>query len=234
MSRRNYSLIAAIALVLGLDAPVRAFVPNDGQRRDLAGAIDPEMLTLLASAEHPVEWAWVQGGPPNDGGRRGPGGPRRGPEGGPGGRRRFNGPIRNDRPPFPPRILNQLRNLRPEERERVLQNNPRFRELPPERKAQLMNRLNMLLEMNEDQRRDLDRRLSVFRNLSPEQRRKAREIYEHHWRTLAPDRRVAILEEFRNLRDMSAEDRVRRTGSDEYQTQFNTEERALLEELSSL
>jgi hypothetical protein len=124
--------------------------------------------------------------------------------------------------------------MKPEQRERVLENNPRFRDLPAERKAELLQRLNLLLEMSGEQRLELDRRLSVFRNLSPEQRRKARRIYEEHWRAIPPMRRMALLEEFRNLRDMNAEERGKRVASDEYQTQFSAEERAVLDELSAL
>src|SRR5689334_2356475 len=111
MSKPTSSMIAFIALLLATCVPVHAFVPNEGQQRELMGEVDPEMMGILLQPERPVEWAWVQGGPPNDAGR-GPGGPRRGPQGGPAGRR-FNGPMGNDHPPFPPRLLNQLRNLRP-------------------------------------------------------------------------------------------------------------------------
>ena len=146
----------------------------------------------------------------------------------------MNGPGNDGRPPFPPRLLERLRNMKPTERERVLRNNPRFRELSPERRAQLLERLNVLLDMNDDQRRELDQRLSVFRNLSPDQRRKARQLYENHWRVLSPNRRMAVLDEFRKLRDMSAEERGKRLDSDVYHSQFSAEERALLGELSSL
>lgn len=130
--------------------------------------------------------------------------------------------------------MERLRGMKPEERERVLRENPRFQQLPADRQAELLQRLNLLLDMNDEQRRELDRRLSVFRNLTPEQRRKARRIYENHWRVLTPTRRLAILEEFRNLRDMDAGQRGRRIASEEYQTQFSAEERALLDELSAL
>jgi hypothetical protein len=238
MSKPRYSILAAGVLAVLMGNPLWAFIPNDEQRLVLTGGTGQGSLSFLAPAPPPSEWAFVQEGAgnarPSDRGRRGPGGPGRGSQRGPRIRDRFNAPMGDQRPPFPSRILNQLRNLKPDERERVLQNNPRFRELPPERKAQLLDRLNMLLEMDEDQRRDLDRRLSVFRNLTPEQRRRAREIYENHWRTLGPERRVAIMEEFRNLRDMSPEERDRRIDSSEYQNQFSLEERALLDELSSL
>ena len=247
MSKRHILRMAAVPfLAVTLGGVVHATTsPTNGPENEAGRERDErEVLSYLAPPTPPVEWAFLQGPPPQDGGHRGPGGPprggMRGPGRGPGGGRGFNGPVGpggpmgEGRPPFPPRLLERLREMKPEDRGKVLENNPRFRDLPPERKAELLQRLNMLLDMNEDQRRELDRRLSVFRNLSPEQRGKARKIYEEHWRTLSPMRRMAILEEFRNLRDMNSEQRGKRIASDEYQTQFSIEERAVLDELSAL
>ena len=228
-------LAATFVMVLVLRGTLHATAIDEDSRARMTK--DREVFGyLIASPPEAVEWAFFQAGPPKDGPRRGARGPLPGGRR-PGGPRSFNGPggpAGEGRPPFPPRLMERLRRMKPDERERVLQRNPRFQELSPERKAELLQRLNMVLEMNNDQRRELDRRLSVFRNLSPEQRRKARQIYEHHWRTLSPTRRMAILDEFRNLRDMSAEERGQRQASEEYQSQFSSEERALLDELSSL
>ncbi|MSO20174.1 MAG: DUF3106 domain-containing protein [Acidobacteria bacterium] len=234
--RMIYNAIAiavlGVSLVVSLGAPLFAAQPKS--QTELPTAEDLTLSYYFSDQQsdqaEPLWMAFWQAGPPDTraGERRG-GGQRepRGPAG-----RLNNRP--DARPPLPPRMLERLRNMKPADRERVLENNRRFQELTPERQAELRERLRMLLEMPLDQRRALDRRLSVFRNMRPEQQRKAREIYEKHWRVLSPQRRMAVLEEFRSLRDMSPEVRGKRMTSEEYQSQFNSEERTVLDELSAL
>ncbi len=234
--RLNSNAIVIALLAVSLGAPLFAAQPKS--QTELPTADGLTVFTYfsdqLSDQAEPLWMAFWQAEPPSSraGERRG-GGQRepRGPAG-----RNNNGPNGRPvaRPPLPPRMLERLRNMKPKDRERVLENNRRFQELTPERQAELRERLRMLLEMPLDQRRALDRRLSVFRNMRPDQQRKAREIYEKHWRTLSPERRMAVLDEFRNLRGMSDDKRGARVASDEYQSQFNSEERALLDELSAL
>ena len=77
-------------------------------------------------------------------------------------------------------------------------------------------------------------RFDTFRRLTPEQRERAREIYSRHWQSLPPERRRAVLDEFRRLRTLSPEERARRLARPDLAEQFNPEERELLRELSTL
>ena len=181
-------------------------VPEAGRGDRRSGP--PEILLL------PV--LWQQGGPPGP-----PPGvaPRRGPR---------------NRPGPPPALLQRLKNLTPEQRERVLENNRRFQQLPPERQDQLRNRLRQLQELTPEQREMIEQRFAIFNNLTAKQQEKAREIYEDRWRELPLDRRRALLQEFRHLRRMEPGKRRQRLESQELQDQFNQQERDVLAQLMAL
>jgi hypothetical protein len=136
--------------------------------------------------------------------------------------------------PLPPQVLERLSKLPPAERERVLENNRRFQQLPPEQQAVLRKRLQQLQEMSPEQRDLIEQRFAIFNNLTPAQQRKAREIYQKQWSKLTAQRRRALLEEFRRLRAMEREEREHRLSSEDFQAQFNAEERELLRQLITL
>jgi hypothetical protein len=135
---------------------------------------------------------------------------------------------------LPPQVLERLSKLPPAERERVLENNRRFQQLPPEQQAVLRKRLQQLQEMSPEQRDLIEQRFAIFNNLTPAQQRKAREIYQKQWSKLTAQRRRALLEEFRRLRAMEREEREHRLSSEDFQAQFNAEERELLRQLITL
>ena len=130
--------------------------------------------------------------------------------------------------------LRRFQQLPPERREELLGRLRRFQELPPERREELLDRMRRFREMPPNQRELLEQRFAIFRSLTPEQREKAREIYSRHWRALPPERRRALIEEFRHLRTLSPEARERRLTGPDVAGHFNSEERELLKELSTL
>lgn len=180
-----------------------------------------EIRGLFPAAVFPLPVLWQQQNRP----RRGPLG--RGPRPG-------LAPAPARRGAVGPALLERLRNLPPAEQARVLENNRRFQQLPPEQQRQLLERLRLWQEMTPEQREMMGERLTIFRNLSPQQQQKAREIYQKHWRTLSPERRRLLLEEFRHLRAMNQEERAQRLASSEFQARFSTEEREVLQQLAAL
>jgi hypothetical protein len=137
--------------------------------------------------------------------------------------------------PLPPAVLlERLKSLPPAEREKVLENNPRFQQLPPGQQEKLRERLRQLPDMTAEQRELIEQRFAIFNNLTPQQQEKAREIYERRWSRLAPARRRALLQEFRRLRALAEPDRKQRLESQDLQNQFDADERDLLAQLISL
>ena len=137
-------------------------------------------------------------------------------------------------PPPPPQLLERLSKLPPEERERVLENNRRFRQLSPAQQALLLKRLQQFQKLSSEQRELIEQRLAIFNNLTPRQQAKARRLYENVWSKLTAERRRALLEEFRQLRALHPPEREQRLASDDFQAHFNAEERDLLQQLIDL
>jgi hypothetical protein len=131
-------------------------------------------------------------------------------------------------------LLERLSKLPPEERERVLENNRRFRQLSPAQQALLLKRLQQFQKLSPEQRELMEQRLAIFNNLAPRQQAKARRLYENVWSKLTAERRRALLDEFRRLRALDPTERERRLASDDFQGQFSGEERALLQQLIDL
>jgi DNA-directed RNA polymerase subunit F len=136
--------------------------------------------------------------------------------------------------PLPPALLERLKNMTPEQRERVLQNNRRFQQLSPRQQEVLRQRLRQLQELTPEQRELIEQRFQIFSNLTPRQQEKARQIYERRWRRLPPERRRALLEEFRHLREMPPAERDQHLSSEDLQSHFSAEERDLLQQLIAL
>ena len=137
-------------------------------------------------------------------------------------------------PPLPPGLIERLKNMTPEQRERVLRNNRRFQQLSPRQQQVLRQRLRQLQELTPEQRELIEQRFQIFSNLTPRQQEKARQIYERRWRRLPPERRRALIEEFRHLREMPPAEREQHLSSDELQSHFSADERDLLRQLIAL
>lgn len=220
--------IAGILLLSGTIA--MAGVPESFVQR-------PSMeQSLLRESEFPIWIAQQRGhrpeGPPPGRGPR-PGGPppRRGSDGPP----TEEGSSEDwDRPLPPPRVMERLRRLPPDERERVLRNNWRFQQLPKKRQDQLLDRMRRFQELSPNERERIEERFSVFRNLTPEQREKTRKVYEEYWSKLEPERRSAIVDEFRSLRELPEKEREKRLESEEIKNRFNQKELEVLKQLSKL
>jgi Protein of unknown function (DUF3106) len=149
---------------------------------------------------------------------------------GPGGRL----PRQRPRPLPPGVLLERLRSLPPDQREKVLENNLRFQQLPADQQEKLRERVRQLPELSPEQRELIQQRFAIFNNLTPAQQEKAREIYERRWSKLEPARRRALLQEFRRLRALPEAERKQRLESPELQNQFSSDERDLLAQLISL
>src|SRR5690242_12513064 len=72
--------------------------------------------------------------------------------------------------PPPPKWVENLRNMSPEEQARFMQNDARFRNLPPERQEQIRTNLARWNQLTPQQRDALRTRAQIFNRLTPEER----------------------------------------------------------------
>jgi Protein of unknown function (DUF3106) len=129
---------------------------------------------------------------------------------------RFN----ENRPPRtagpPPNVQERWRNMTPQERQRLSQNEERLRRLPP------------------TQQQMLRERAQVWQRMTPQQRDHVRNDVLPKWREMTPDRRQAIQQRLRVLQNMPESARNQRLNDPNFTRGMSDEDRSTLRDLSHL
>jgi len=132
------------------------------------------------------------------------------------GGQRFNA----NRPPNavtpPPNPQDRWRNMSPQERQRLSQNEERLRRLPPAQQQMLRERA------------------QVWQRMTPEQRDHVRNDVLPKWRQMNPDRRQAIQQRLRVLQNMPESARNQRLNDPNFTRGMSDEDRSTLRDLSHL
>ena len=132
-----------------------------------------------------------------------------------------------------PQLLERLMRMKPQQRRRFFQQNPRFQKMPARQRRQLQQRLRRLSQMPDPQRAQVLERYRLFDRLPREKQTQARAIY-HRWRQFPDGRRKELLSEYDALRAGTADARRKRFESDEFTNRFNTDEQQVLKDLTAL
>ena len=134
------------------------------------------------------------------------------------------GPGRNDRPQNsyrqqtpatpPPNVEERLRNMTPQERSRLAENQRRFNQLPPQRQQ------------------DMKRAAENWSKLTPEQRNHLKNDVLPKWQQLPADRQRAIQQRLGVLQNMPESARNRHLSDPNFTRGMNDEDRQMLRDLS--
>lgn len=130
-------------------------------------------------------------------------------------------------------FFQRLREMPPQQQQRVMENSPQFQRLPPERQEMIRERLQAWNDMSPQQQERVRQREEIFQALSPAQRQEARLVFPQY-RNLTPPRRQAVLVAFRHLRDLPPNQRQGYLQSQEVREQFSPHERDILTGLNRL
>jgi Protein of unknown function (DUF3106) len=132
------------------------------------------------------------------------------------GARRFN----ENRPPRtvgpPPNVQDRWRNMTPQEKQRLSQNEERLRRLPPAQQQMLRERA------------------QVWQRMTPEQRDHVRNDVLPRWKQMEPERRQAIRQRLRVLQNMPESARNQRLNDPNFTRGMSEEDRSTLRDLSHL
>jgi hypothetical protein len=200
----------------GASSDARFYFDADGE--DMT---DP--LWIISNEDLPPDMmAQREGGP-----MRGRGGRPFPPFGGPGGR----GPGPRPGPMMSPQLMEKLRDLPPEEQEKVLKNNERFQELPKKMQDQMIDRLHSFQALPPEQREMIQKRFDAFNKFTPEDRQKMRQFFSERWQKLPEERHRALLNEFRKMRRMSPEEGEKYLASPDVASRLNADELDVLKQL---
>jgi Protein of unknown function (DUF3106) len=127
----------------------------------------------------------------------------------------------------------RLRGLPPDRQDWIMAHNPRFLRLPPWRQRVIRQRLRHWNAMSPQQQEAFEQRQRLFNSLLPEQRQQARRVYPE-WQRLSAARRQALLEAFRQMRDLPPDQRENFLASPEVTHRFSPEEQRILKNLGLL
>jgi Protein of unknown function (DUF3106) len=135
---------------------------------------------------------------------------------------------------LPPKWVEHLQEMSPEEQEKFMRNNAEFRHLPAERQAQIRNRLQHWNNLTPDQRAEIRTREYNFEHMSPQQREEIRNNLLPRWRDLPMDRRLTVREHLRSLQGLSAADRDARLNDPEFMRGLSPNEQGILRDLNGI
>jgi hypothetical protein len=135
---------------------------------------------------------------------------------------------------LPPKWVEHLQEMSPEEQEKFMRNNAEFRRLAPERQAQIRNRLQHWNNLTPEQRAEIRTREFNFEHMSPQQREEIRNNLLPRWRELPMDRRLAVREHLRSLQGLSAADRDARLNDAEFMRGLSPNEQGILRDLNRI
>ncbi|HLY62185.1 MAG TPA: DUF3106 domain-containing protein [Terriglobia bacterium] len=135
--------------------------------------------------------------------------------------------------PHAPGFFQRLRELPPDEQERVMANDERFQRLPPARQAMIRRNLDHWNSLTPEQKERTRERQEILESLSPAQRMEARTIFPQYLR-LPPERKEAVRQAFLHARDLPVGKREGFLSSPEVTGRFSPQELGVLRGLTQL
>jgi hypothetical protein len=128
--------------------------------------------------------------------------------------------------------VDQMRDLSPQQRDRVLQNSKAFQNLSPDKQSRIRQQFNQWDRMNPSQKSDLVQKERTWRNLTPEQREHIKNDVLPRWRQMPWDRQQVIKQKLGVLQNMPESARNQRLNDPNFTRGLSDEERSTLQDLS--
>lgn len=141
--------------------------------------------------------------------------------------------IARDNHQHPPGFFQRLRDLPPEQQDRILANDKRFRQLPPQARQQIRENLRRWNALSPQQKEVMRQRQAILESMTPAQRQQLRDIFPNY-RQLPDNRKRAVLSAFQQMRDMTPAQRTRFLSSPAVQQRFSPQEQQMLQQLNGV
>lgn len=119
------------------------------------------------------------------------------------------------------------------QQEQQLRQDPRFRNLSPAEQQKLLDRLHRFDNLSPDQKTRILNRMEMFEHLSPAQQRAAQGIFQRY-KAMPADRQSKVNDAYRQLRDLSPDQRNQLLNSNAYRNNFSGEELDVLRGMTDL
>ncbi len=135
---------------------------------------------------------------------------------------------------LPPKWVENLRDMSPEEQERFLDNNRQFQNLPPERQAQIRTNLQKWNQLSPTERNAIRDREYMWEHMSPEQRQYVQNVLLPRWQQMPPERRQLINGRLHTLQGMTPAEREAALDDPRFMQGLSPDEQSMVRDLNSL
>jgi hypothetical protein len=134
---------------------------------------------------------------------------------------------------LPPKWVENLQEMPPEQQERFMQNNRVFQNLSPERQAQIRRNLENWNRLSPAEREAIRERAQILGRMTPDQRQYLRTTLLPKWQAMAPERRQAINGRLRVLQTMGPAAQEAALADPKFMQGFSPDEQSMLRDLNS-
>jgi len=131
-------------------------------------------------------------------------------------------------------FVDRMRDLTPQQRDRVLQNSRAFQNLSPEQQGRIKQQFNQWDKMTPVQRADLRAKEDTWRRMTPEQRDHIKNDVLPRWRQMPWERQQVIQQKLGVLQNMPESARNQRLSDPNFTRGMSDDDKATLHDLSHL
>jgi hypothetical protein len=135
---------------------------------------------------------------------------------------------------LPPKWVENLRDMSPEDRERFMQNNEKFQNLSPERKQQVINNLQKWDAMPLEQRERILATERMLEQATPEQREHFQNEIVPKLQQMQPQRRQRVIGHWRRLQVMSPAEQQAALHDPAFWGNLSPDEQSVVRDLNSM
>jgi hypothetical protein len=118
--------------------------------------------------------------------------------------------------------------MTPEQQERFMRNNERFRNMPPERQAQIRKNLQNWNSLTPAQRSVMRTRETAFEQMNPQERQYVQQEMRPAWRDMVPGQRRFMLLHLHELYGMSEPEARAKLGDPAFMQGMTAEQQKML------
>jgi hypothetical protein len=128
----------------------------------------------------------------------------------------------------------KLGQMSPQQQDRFLQNNERFKSMPPERQQQIRQNLQNYNRLSPTERNAMKDRAETWKRMSPDQQQYVQHTLLPKWQQMSPDRKQAVTDRLHTLQGMTPEDRQKSLNDPQFMRGLNPDEQSVLRGLDQV
>lgn len=135
---------------------------------------------------------------------------------------------------LPPKWVENLRDMSPQEQQRFMQNDQRFNQLPPARQEQIRRNLERWNNLTPEQKQRARDAEIAFERMTPAQRQYVRNVLLPKWQAMPPERKQVINRHLGMLRNMTPAEQQAALNDPRFMRGLSPDEQSMLRDLNSL